>query len=256
MKQTFAQTPLLNDKAFQFCPGCTHGTTLRLIAEALDQLGLGSNAIGMTGDGCMAWAPQYLEVDITLVLHGRAPAVATGVKRARPENLVFTIQGDGDLGSIGIGEVLHAASRGEDVTVICVNNATLGMTHGQMSPTSLPGQKTTITPAGRDPNAKHGHTMDLSEMVAQQGGVAYLARASLHDAKATLKAKKHIRRAFEVQMMGRGFTMVELLSSCPTNWKMSPPASLEHIEDTLVPAFPLGVLVDTTKDPIGAEVGL
>lgn len=254
MKQTFAQVPLLNDKAVQFCPGCTHGTTLRLIAEAIQQAGLGSTAIGMTGDGCMAWAPQYLEVDITLVLHGRAPAVATGLKRARPDNLVFTIQGDGDLGSIGLGEVLHAASRGEDITVVCVNNTTMGMTHGQMSPTSLPGQKTTITPQGRDSELKHGHTMDLSRMVAEQGGVAYLARASLHDAKETLKAKKHIRRAFEVQMMGRGFTMVELLSSCPTCWKMTPPDALEHVGEELVAAFPTGVLVDVTKDPEQAEV--
>ncbi len=247
MRNTFTKIPLLNDQQFQFCPGCTHGTTLRLMAEVIDKLGLQEKAVVITGDGCMAWAPQYLEVDITLVLHGRAPAVATGVKRMRPDSLVVTIQGDGDLASIGLGEVLHAAARGESITVVCPNNTTMGMTHGQLSPTSLPGQKTTVTPAGRDVQT-HGATMDISSLVASQGRVAYLARASLHDAKSTLMAKKYLLKAFDIQMKGLGFTMVELLSSCPTCWKISPPDALKYIEETMIPAFPVGELIDVTAE--------
>jgi 2-oxoglutarate ferredoxin oxidoreductase subunit beta len=241
--KVFGKTPLISDDLFQFCPGCTHGITLRIIAEVLEEMEIGGRTVGMTGDGCMAWAPQYMQHDITLVLHGRAPAVATGIKRVQPDKLVYTIQGDGDLASIGLGEALHAAARGENITVICVNNETMGMTHGQSSPTTLPGQRTTTSPTGKDVDNFEGHPMHIAEMIAAQGGAGYVARGSLHSARWILKSKRFLKRAFETQLAGGGFSFVELLSTCPSTWKMTPVQALDFVEDRVSKEYPIGELV-------------
>jgi 2-oxoglutarate/2-oxoacid ferredoxin oxidoreductase subunit beta len=222
-----------------YCPGCTHGIAHRLIAEVIDEMGVREDTIGIASVGCSVFSYRYFDVDFAQAAHGRAPAVATGVKRARPDRLVFTYQGDGDLASIGAAEVLHAAVRGENITVVFVNNAIYGMTGGQTAPTTLAGQRTSSSPRGRE-TVGTGAPLRMSELLAQVDGSAYVVRRSLHDVVQIKRAKKAIREAFEVQRRGLGFSMVELLSSCPTNWGVKPEAALAFIRDQMVPAFPLG----------------
>jgi len=222
-----------------YCPGCTHGVAHRLVAEVLDEMGLREKAIGVASVGCSVFAYNYFDMDFVQAPHGRAPAMATGVKRVYPDRVVFTYQGDGDMISIGTAEIIHAAARGENITVIFLNNANYGMTGGQMAPTSLPGQKTTSSPQGRDVETM-GYPIRAAEMLATLEGASYVVRRSLHDPKNIRMAKKAIRTAFETQVRGLGFSMVELLSVCPTNWGMTPDDSLQWIEDRMVPYFPIG----------------
>jgi len=229
----------LTTRGTHYCPGCTHGIAHRIIAEVIDEMGVREKMIGIAPVGCSVFAYEYLNMDFAVAAHGRAPAMATGIKRVSPDRLVFTYQGDGDLASIGAAEILHAAGRGENITVIFINNAIYGMTGGQMAPTTLPGQKTTSSPTGRDVEV-HGFPLKMSEILAVMDGSAYIVRRSMHNVANIRKAKKAIRQAFEVQKQGLGFSMVELLSSCPTNWGMSPGDSLKWIEERMVPMYPLG----------------
>jgi 2-oxoglutarate ferredoxin oxidoreductase subunit beta len=211
----------------------------RLVAEVLDELDVRQKTIGVAPVGCSVFAYNYFDTDFVEAAHGRAPAMATGIKRLLPDRVVFTYQGDGDLASIGMGEIMHAAGRGENITVIFINNAIYGMTGGQMAPTTLPGQKTTSSPSGRDVE-QMGFPLRMSEVLATLDGVGYVVRRSLHDPKNIRLAKKAIRMAFEAQMRGLGFSMVELLSTCPTNWGISPLEALKWVEDHMIPVFPLG----------------
>jgi len=222
-----------------YCPGCTHGVAHRLIAEVLDEMGIREETIGVAPVGCSVFLYNYLNCDFAEAPHGRAPAMATGIKRVSPGKFVFTYQGDGDLAAIGTAEIIHAAARGENITTVFINNAVYGMTSGQMAPTTLPGQKTTSTPGGRDVEV-HGFPIRVCEVISQLDGAAYVVRRSLHDVANIRKAKKALRQAFEVQRMGAGFSLVELLSSCPTNWNLSPQQALTWIKDKMVPFFPLG----------------
>src|SRR5574341_856847 len=222
-----------------YCPGCTHGVAHRLLAEALDELGLRERTVLVVPVGCSVFAYNYFEVDACEAAHGRAPAMATGIKRMLPENIVVTYQGDGELASIGMAEIIHAAARGENITTIFINNAIYGMTGGQMAPTTLPGQKTTSSPNGRDVELA-GYPIRMAEVLAQLPGAAYVVRRSLHDITNIRKAKKAILTAFKVQLSGLCFSMVELLSSCPTNWGISAEDSLYWIENNMVPYFPIG----------------
>lgn len=238
-KVVYERPRSLTDVHTHYCPGCTHGTAHRLVAEVLDELGLRERTILVASVGCSVFSYNYFDVDACEAAHGRAPAMATGIKRANPDNIVFTYQGDGDLASIGMGEVVHAASRGEQITVIFLNNAIYGMTGGQMAPTTLIGQKTTSSPRGRSV-AMAGQPIRMAELLAPLPGVVYSARRSLHDARHVLQAKKAITLAFQAQVEGLGFSMVELLSSCPTNWGITPLEALHWIEETMVTYYPLG----------------
>jgi len=229
----------LTDVHTHYCPGCTHGIAHRLIAEVIDEMGLREKTIGVAPVGCSVFAYRYFKMDFVEAAHGRAPAMATGIKRVLPENTVFTYQGDGDLASIGMAEIMHAAARGENITVIFINNAIYGMTGGQMAPTTLVGMKTTSSPLGRDVKLA-GYPIRMAEILSNLDGASYIVRRSLHNAANIRKSKKAIRLAFEAQERGLGFSMVELLSSCPTNWKISPQDALEFVADEMVPAFPLG----------------
>lgn len=240
MAVVFEKTKMLTDKPLHYCPGCTHGIIHRLVAEAIDELGMQDKAIGVAPVGCAVFAYDYFACDMMEAAHGRAPAVATGVKRVRPDALVFTYQGDGDLASIGAAEIVHAATRGEKITTIFVNNAIYGMTGGQMAPTTLPGQVTTTSPYGRDP-ALCGYPVRMSEMLATLDGPAYIARVSVHDVKHIMEAKKAIQKAFQMQVKGKGFALVEVLSTCPTNWGMTPKEALRWVEEKMIPQYPLGV---------------
>lgn len=240
MAVVFKKTPLICDVPFHYCPGCTHGIAHRLVAECIEEMGLQDKAVGVVPVGCAVFAYKYFNIDTYQASHGRAPAVATGAKRVHPENLVFTYQGDGDLASIGAAEIVHAAARGEKITTIFINNAIYGMTGGQMAPTTLVGQKTTTSPFGRD--AAHcGYPVRVSEMLSTLEGAAYIERVSLHDVPNINKAKKAIRKAFDTQMEGKGFSLVEILSTCPTNWGLSPVESLEWLKANMIPYYPLGV---------------
>lgn len=221
-----------------YCPGCTHGVAHRLIAEVLDEMNLREYAIGVAPVGCSVFAYNYFNCDFVEAAHGRAPAMATGIKRVLQDRTVFTYQGDGDLASIGMAEIIHAAGRGENITVIFINNAIYGMTGGQMAPTTLPGQKTTSSPLGRDVE-QMGYPIRMAEILATLDGSGYIVRRSLHNAKHIRQAKKAIRMAFEVQKRGLGFSLVELLSNCPTNWKMTALESLDWIEEHMIPVYPL-----------------
>jgi len=221
-----------------YCPGCTHGVAHRLVAEVLEEMNLQEKTIGVASVGCSVFAYNYFDCDFVEAAHGRAPAMATGIKRVLPDRIVFTYQGDGDLASIGMAEIVHSAARGENITAIFINNANFGMTGGQMAPTTLPGQKTTSSPAGRDVE-NTGFPIRTAEMLATLDGAGYIVRRSLHDPKNIRKAKKAIRMAFETQERGLGFSMVELLSTCPTNWGMNPIQSLQWIEERMIPYFPL-----------------
>jgi len=229
----------LDDVYTHYCPGCTHGTAHRLVAEVIDELGIRERTILVASVGCSVFAYNYFDIDSCEAAHGRAPAMATGIKRVNPENIVFTYQGDGDLASIGAAEIIHAASRGENITTIFLNNAIYGMTGGQMAPTSLIGQKTTSSPFGRDA-ALAGYPIRMAELLAQLPGTAYSVRRSLHDARHVNQAKKAIRTAFDAQIAGLGFSIVELLSTCPTNWGLTPAESCDWVRDEMVPTFPLG----------------
>jgi 2-oxoglutarate ferredoxin oxidoreductase subunit beta len=239
MEMVYERPATLSDAHTHYCPGCTHGIAHRLLAEAIDELGLREQVILVAPVGCAVFAYNYLNVDGCEAAHGRAPAMATGIKRLQPDATVITYQGDGDLAAIGTAEIIHAAARGENITTIFVNNAIYGMTGGQMAPTSLPGQQTTSSPSGRDVNVA-GYPLKMCELLAQTGGAAYIVRRSLHDVKNIRKAKKAILTALQTQMKGLGFSMVELLSTCPTNWGLTPEASLQWVEEHMLPYFPLG----------------
>ncbi len=240
MAVVFEKTKMLTDTPMHYCPGCTHGIIHRLVGEAIEELGMQDKAIGVAPVGCAVFAYNYFNCDMMQASHGRAPAVATGIKRVHPDHMVFTYQGDGDLASIGAAEIVHAATRGEKITVIFVNNAIYGMTGGQMAPTTLPGQVTTTSPYGRDVD-QCGYPIRVSEMLATLDGPAYIARVSTHDVKHILEAKKAIKKAFEMQAQRKGFAMVEVLSTCPTNWGMTPKEALAWLESNMIPQYPLGV---------------
>jgi 2-oxoglutarate ferredoxin oxidoreductase subunit beta len=240
MQQVFKRPESLKDVQTHFCPGCHHGTIHRLVADAMDLHGVQQRTIGVASVGCSVFLYGYFDIDVVEAPHGRAPAVATGVKRAKPGNFVFTYQGDGDLAAIGTAEIIHAANRGEDITVIFVNNTTYGMTGGQMAPTTLVGQKTSTSPYGRD-KAKDGSPIRMAELLAQLGGVAYAARVAVDSPKHVLEAKKVIREAFGYQVQGKGFSFVEVLSACPTNWGMNPLKATARVGEEMIPYFPLGV---------------
>jgi len=229
----------LSETPNTYCPGCTHGVAHHLIAEVLDELNLRERTIGVAPVGCSVFAYNYFNMDFAEAAHGRAPAMATGIKRLQPDRIVFTYQGDGDLASIGMGEIVHAAGRGELITVIFINNTNYGMTGGQMAPTTLPGQKTTSSPYGRDVETA-GFPIHVAELLATLEGAAYVVRRSLHDPKNIRLAKKAVRTAFEAQVRGLGFSMVELLSTCPTNWGLTPLEALKWLEQNMLPAYPLG----------------
>jgi 2-oxoglutarate ferredoxin oxidoreductase subunit beta len=249
MEIVYERPESLADVHTHYCPGCTHSIAHRLVAEALGELGLREQTILVAPVGCAVFIYNYFEIDGCEAAHGRAPAMATGIKRVQPDKFVLTYQGDCDLASIGSAEILHAAARGENITTIFINNAIYGMTGGQMAPTSIPGQKTTSSPFGRDVNMA-GYPLRMSEILAQTDGAAYIVRRSLHDVKNIRKAKKAIQTAFKVQMAGLGFGMVELLSSCPTNWGMTPADALKWVEEEMVPYYPLGdyKVTDAVKD--------
>ena len=243
MKKVFTRPNALADVPTHYCPGCTHGIVHRLIAEAIDELNCLGDTIGVCPVGCSVMAYDYFNCDMIQAPHGRAPAVATGVKRAKPDNIVFTYQGDGDLAAIGTGETVHAATRGENITIIFINNTTYGMTGGQMAPTTLPGQVTQTTPYGRDTDTA-GHPIRVSEMLATLDGVAYAERVAVDSIKNINRAKKAIKKAFEYQVEKKGFTIIEVLSTCPTNWGLDPVKALKWLEENMVPYYPLGVYKD------------
>lgn len=238
-KLVYERPEALANVPTHYCPGCTHGVAHRLVAEVLDEMKLREKTIGVAPVGCSVFAYNYFNTDFVEAPHGRAPAMATGIKRVLPDRFVFTYQGDGDLASIGMGEIMHTAARGENITVIFINNAIYGMTGGQMAPTTLPGQKTTSSPYGRDVESM-GYPLHMAEILANVTGTGYSVRRSLHDPNHIRKAKKAIRLAFETQERGLGFSIVELLSSCPTNWGISPIDALRWIEEHMIPMYPLG----------------
>jgi 2-oxoglutarate ferredoxin oxidoreductase subunit beta len=239
----YGHPALLAEKPTHYCPGCGHGIIHRLIAELLDELHLGPTTIGVASVGCSVFAYDYLAVDFVESPHGRAPAVATGVRRARPDAFVFTYQGDGDLAAIGTAEIVHAAARGERISVIFVNNGIYGMTGGQMAPTTLLGQRTTSSPGGRDAGLA-GFPIPITEMLALLPGVTYAARGTITDPGHVGKTKAMIKRAFEDQLGGGGMSIVEVLSTCPVGWGMTPQESMEHVTRDVVGVYPLGVIVD------------
>ena len=234
-----ARPEALTDAQFSYCPGCGHGIIHRLIAETIDELGIRERTVVVASIGCSGMCIDYFNVDAHGALHGRAPAVATGIKRVSPDSIVFTLQGDGDLASIGTAEAFHVALRGENITTVFVNNAIYGMTGGQMAATTLLAQKTKTTPLGRVP-AREGYPMPVSELMAAMPGTRYVARVSIHSPKHVVQAKRAILKAFSNQVEKKGFSLVEILSSCPTNWGLSPVDSMRWIEETMVKTFPLG----------------
>ena len=243
----FEKPKALTDAPLHYCPGCTHGIIHRLVAEAIDELGIQGRTIGVAPVGCSVFAYNYFNVDMVQAAHGRAPAVATGVKRSDENNIVFTYQGDGDLAAIGTAETVHAAARGENITVIFVNNAIYGMTGGQMAPTTLPGQVTQTSPYGRDTD-KVGFPVKVCEMLSNVDGATYLERVAVNNVKNVKKAKEAIKKAFKNQVEGKGFSLIEVLSTCPTNWGLSPEKSIEWLEENMLPYYPLGVYKDKTAE--------
>jgi 2-oxoglutarate ferredoxin oxidoreductase subunit beta len=240
MQQVFKRPRSLKDVQTHFCPGCHHGTIHRMVAEAMDEFGVQERTIGVASVGCSVFLYSYFDIDVVEAPHGRASAVATGVKRARPDSFVFTYQGDGDLAAIGTAEIIHAANRGEDITVIFVNNTTYGMTGGQMAPTTMVGQKTTTSPYGRD-RKKDGSPLRMAELLSQLDGVAFSARVAVNSPRNVMDAKRQIKKAFRYQVEGKGFSFIEALSACPTNWAMSPLAANERVGSELCEYFKLGV---------------
>ncbi len=252
MAIVFQKPKALTDAPLHYCPGCTHGIIHRLVAEAIDELGIEGKTIGVAPVGCAVMAYDYFACDMVEAAHGRAPAVATGLKRSLPENIVFTYQGDGDLASIGMAETVHAATRGENITIIFVNNAIYGMTGGQMAPTSLPGQVTQTSPYGRD-TATAGFPIRVSEMLATLDGPEFITRVAVNNVKHVNAAKKAIKKAFQNQVEGKGFSLVEVVSSCPTNWGMTPSKALQWVEDKMIPYYPLGVYKDRSAEKEAAK---
>ena len=242
----FKKPHALTDVPFHYCPGCTHGIVHRLVAEVIDELGVEGNTTGVASVGCSVYSYNYFNCDMVQAPHGRAPAVATGIKRAQPKNVVFTYQGDGDLAAIGTAETVHAATRGENITVIFINNTIYGMTGGQMAPTTLPGQVTQTTPYGRDVKTA-GYPLRICEMLSNVDGVALAQRVTVDSVKNVRAAKKAIKKAFEYQMEGLGYTIVEVLSTCPTNWGLSPQAAIKRLQDEMIPYYPLGVYKDVKE---------
>lgn len=245
MEKVFQRPHALTDTNFHYCPGCTHGIIHRLVAEAIDDFGIEGKTIGVAPVGCSVFAYNYFECDMQEAAHGRAPAVATGIKRTNPDNIVFTYQGDGDLASIGTAETVHAATRGENITIIFVNNAIYGMTGGQMAPTTLVGQVTQTSPYGRNPQTQ-GYPIRICEMLATLDGPAYLERVSVDSVANIRKAKKAIQKAFQCQIEGKGFSLIEVVSTCPTNWGLSPVDALKWLQENMLKQYPLGVFKDTT----------
>ena len=239
----FEKPKSLTDVPLHYCPGCTHGIVHRLVAEAIDALGIEGRTIGVAPVGCAVMAYDYFTCDMAEAAHGRAPAVATGLKRANPDNIVFTYQGDGDLASIGMAETVHAAARNENITVIFINNAIYGMTGGQMAPTSLPGQVTQTSPYGRDVKTA-GFPIKVCELLSSLDGPQYIERVAVNSVKNVLAAKKAIEKAFRNQTEGKGFSLIEVLSTCPTNWGKSPEKALEWLDEAMIPYYPLGVYKD------------
>jgi len=235
----FDRPKSLSDVATHYCPGCIHGIVHRLIAEVMDELGIRERTVGIAPVGCSVLAYNYFECDFAEAAHGRAPAMATGIKRAKPELIVFTYQGDGDLASIGTNELIHAAARGENITTVFINNAVYGMTGGQMAPTTLPGMVTTSSPFGRDVKTQ-GYPIRVCELVSQLEGAAYIVRRAGHKPAEVRRLRKALKTAFLVQITGAGFSLVEVLSNCPTNWGMTPMESLAFVEERMVPYYPLG----------------
>ncbi|MFZ5642041.1 MAG: thiamine pyrophosphate-dependent enzyme [Bacillota bacterium] len=250
IRTLYSRPQSLTPNRFHYCPGCSHGIVHRLVAEVVDELGLREKTIGVASVGCSVLLYNYLDIDMQEAAHGRAPAVATGIKRVLPDRVVFTYQGDGDLASIGLAEIVHAAARGENITVIFINNANYGMTGGQMAPTTLPGQKTTTSPLGRDVNAT-GYPLRMSELLATLDGPAYLARVAVTGPSEVVKTKKTIKKAFNCQIQGLGFSMVEVLSTCPTNWGMDPLAALEWAKDQMTAYYPPGIFRDKMDPELG-----
>ena len=244
MAIVFERPKALANVPLHYCPGCTHGIVHRLVAEAIDELGIEGRTVGVAPVGCSVLNYNYFTCDMVQAPHGRAPAVATGLKRAFPENIVFTYQGDGDLAAIGTAETVHAATRGENITVIFINNAIYGMTGGQMAPTSLPNQVTQTTPYGRDVKTA-GYPVRVCELLSTLDGDALAQRVTVDSVKNVLAAKKAIKKAFENQVNGAGYSIVEVLSTCPTNWGLSPIESLEWLRENMIPHYPLGVFKDT-----------
>lgn len=247
MKKVFSRPKSLKAIPFRYCPGCGHSLIHRLIAESVDQLRIRTKVIGIAPVGCAVFAYDYFNFDILEAAHGRPPAVATALKRVMPDRIIFSYQGDGDLAAIGTSEIVHAANRGENLTVFFINNANYGMTGGQMAPTTIPGQRTTTTPSGRDTKTS-GYPLRVSELLATLEGVSFVQRVSVDSYKNLLTAKKAIGRAFLNQIDGKGFSFVEILSPCPTDWGMTPKKSLEWIREKLIPVYPLGMIKDNFKE--------
>ena len=243
MEKVFSRPHALSDVPLHYCPGCPHGIVHRLVAEVIDELGIEGSTIGVAPVGCSVFAYNYFECDMQEAAHGRAPAVATGIKRVHPDKVVFTYQGDGDLAAIGTAETVHAAARGENITTIFINNAIYGMTGGQMAPTTLLGQVTQTTPYGRD-QKRNGNPIRVSEMLATLDGPSYIERVTVDTIPHIKAAKKAIKKAFQNQLDGKGFSLVEVVSTCPTNWGMSPTESFEWMRENMLPHYPLGVYKD------------
>lgn len=243
---SFHKTKGLTDAVLHYCPGCTHGIVHRLVAESMEELGILGKTVGIAPVGCAVMAYDYFNCDMIEAPHGRAPAVATGAKRANPDNIVFTYQGDGDLAAIGTAETVHAATRGENITIIFINNAIYGMTGGQMAPTTLPGQVTQTTPYGRDVT-RAGYPIRMCEMLSTLDGVAYAERVTVTDVPNVRNAKKAIKKAFQTQIDKKGFSIVEVLSTCPTNWGLEPVEALKWLKENMIPYYPLGCYQDRTE---------
>ncbi|MCX5860743.1 MAG: thiamine pyrophosphate-dependent enzyme [Desulfomonile sp.] len=243
MKKIFSRPKSLKDAQFHYCPGCGHSIIHRLVAEVIDELDIRERTIGVPPAGCAVLAYNYFDVDMAEAPHGRAAAVATGIKRVLPDRVVFTYQGDGDIAAIGTAEIIHCANRGERITAIFVNNAVYGMTGGQMAPTTIPGQVTTTSPGGRVP-LRDGNPLDLSKMLALAEGSVYIERTSVSSPKGILRTRKALKKAFEVQLQDKGFSLVEILSACPTNWKMSPAQAVRWVDETMTKFFPPQVIKD------------
>lgn len=247
MRRVFCKPESLTDAKTIYCAGCGHGIIHRLIAEVIDELKIREKTIGVMPVGCAVLGYDYFNFDCTEAAHGRAPAVATGIKRVRPDSIVFTYQGDGDLAAIGTAEIIHAAARGEKITVIFVNNALYGMTGGQMAPTTLLKQKTSTTPAGRNANM-HGYPIKITELLSGLDGSVYLARGSVDSPQNIQKTKKLVKRAFETQILNLGFSLVEILSMCPTNWRTTPTGAIKFIQENLIPYYQLAVFKEKKEN--------
>lgn len=245
MEKIFSRPKILKDVPFHYCPGCGHSIAHRIIAEVIEELEIKEKVVGIPPAGCAVLMYNYFDIDMSEAAHGRGCAVATGLKRVRPDLVIFTYQGDGDMAAIGTSETLHAANRGERISVFFINNTVYGMTGGQMAPTTLIGQKTTTTPSGRD-SKNDGYPIKISEIIAQLPGVAYVERVAVTSPKNIIRAKKAVKKAFEVQIKELGFSLVEILSQCPTNWRMEPPSACRYVEEELTKFFPLGVLKDVS----------